>query len=287
MTKGGVNMATTAAAFRVLVATDGSSQSRAAIATVVQFPWPVDTHVRAVVARQGRGTRGVTASVPRALARRWPDAKVVVVDKAPVDGILSEAKRFRADVIVVGWRGHGAVRRLLMGSVSRGVVRGAECAVLVVRRRPPRVRKIVVGFDASAEALRAVSLVGKLVAPTDGHVTLVSAVQSLAPSSRGPVVGGIRASIDSEVKRINTARTTEATKALERAAEELTRSGWRTRTALKTGEPLRELAAAVASARPQLLVVGARGSSGVRHLLLGSVTEGVLNRLAIPVLIAR
>ena len=280
-------MATRAAAFRVLVATDGSSQAHAAIATVATFPWPVDTRVQAVVARQGRGTRGVTVNVPRALAQRWPDAEVVVVDKAPVDGILSEARRFRADVIVVGWRGHGAVPRLLMGSVSRGVVRGARCAVLVVRGRPARVRKIAIGFDASAGAQLAVTLVGKLVAPRDGHVTLITAVQLMSPSSRGPVVGGIRATIAREVRRINTERATAATKALNRAAEELDRSGWRTRTVLRTGEPLRELSAVVATAHPQLLLVGARGSSGVHHLLLGSVAEGVLNRLPVPVLVVR
>ena len=65
-----------------------------------------------------------------------------------MEGILGEAERFQADVIVVGWRGHGAVRRLLMGSVSRGVVRGSKCAVLVVRRSQ-RVRTIVVGVDGS------------------------------------------------------------------------------------------------------------------------------------------
>ncbi len=287
MTKVQRSMATTAVPFRVLVATDGSSQAHAALATVATFPWPVQTRVQAVIARQGRGTPGIAASVRRALAQRWPDAEVVVVDMAPVDGILSEAQRFRADVIVVGWRGHGAVRRLLTGSVSRGVVRRAKCAVLVVRGRPPRVQKIVIGFDASAGAQLAVTLVGKLVAPRDGHVTLISAVQLMAPSSRGPVVGGIRASITGEVKRINTARVTEAKKALNRAGDELDRGGWRTRTVLRTGEPLRELIAAVSTAHPQMLVVGARGSSGVRHLLLGSVAEGVLNRLPIPVLVAR
>ena len=136
-------------------------------------------------------------------------------------------------------------------------------------------------------ALRALSLVGELVAPSDGHVTLISAVQLMAPSSRGPVVGGIRATITGEVKRINAARVTEAEKSLNRAAEELKRRGWRTRTVLRTGEPLRELMAAVATAHPQVLVVGARGSSGVRKLLLGSVAEGVLNRLPVPVLVAR
>jgi nucleotide-binding universal stress UspA family protein len=43
----------------------------------------------------------------------------------------------------------------------------------------------------------------------------------------------------------------------------------------------------VTAARAQLLVVGARGTSGVRHLLLGSVAEGALNRSPVAVLVAR
>lgn len=287
--------------FRVLAATDGSVAAHAAITTLVNFPWPVHTRVRAVIARQSRTPHRrsiplsatdrnadmVAAGVRRTLARRWPDAEIVVVDEAPVDGILGEALRFRADVVVVGWRGHGAVRRLLMGSVSRGVVRGAQGAVLVVRRRPTRLRRIVIGLDASSGASRAVTLVGKLVAPRDGRVTVIRVVELMAPASRVPAVGGIRATVASEVRRINTERARAAMTALNRAAAELKRSGWRTRTELKTGEPLRELIAAIGRARPQLLVVGARGTSGVRHLLLGSVAEGVLNRGIVPVLVAR
>jgi nucleotide-binding universal stress UspA family protein len=86
--------------------------------------------------------------------------------------------------------------------------------------------------------------------------------------------------------RINTSRSKAAVKALNRAADELRRNGWRTRIELRTGEPLRELIAAVSTAQAQLLVVGARGTSGVRHLLLGSVAEGVLNRCPVPVLVA-
>ena len=223
----------------------------------------------------------------RTLARRWPDADAVVVDKAAVEGILYEAERFRADLVAVGWRGHGTARRLLMGSVSRGVVRGAKCAVLVVRQRLRRVRRIVIGFDGSPNAQRAVQLVAKLVAPPDGRATLVNVAEILAPSSHGPAVGGIRSTIAREVRRINAEGAKAAKKALNGAAAELNRNGWRTRTQSRTGEPLRELISAVGTADPQLLVVGARGTSGVRQLLLGSVAEGILNRSTVPVLLAR
>ena len=134
--------------FRVLVATDGSAQAKRAIATTVQFPWPARTRLRAVVARRtraeyrqsillaalDRSAEFAAGAARRALSQRWSDADVVVVDKTPIEGILGEAERFGADAIVLGWRGHGVMRRLLMGSVSRGVVRGARCAVLIVRQ---------------------------------------------------------------------------------------------------------------------------------------------------------
>jgi nucleotide-binding universal stress UspA family protein len=82
-------------------------------------------------------------------------------------------------------------------------------------------------------------------------------------------------------------RTLAATKALNRAAAELRRTGWRSRTMLLHGEPLRDLLGAVAASRAQLLVVGARGTSDVRHLLLGSVADGALNQSRVAVLIAR
>ncbi len=283
---------------RVLVATDGSRHAQAAIVTTLHFPWPARTRVRLMSARRTRaehrrsilltaldcGAEQATENARRTLSRRWPDVEVEIADKPPVEGILGEARRFQADAIVVGWRGHGAIRRLLMGSVSRGVIRGATCAVLVVRR-PQRVRTIVVGVDGSEAARRALAFVGRLVPPRGGRVTLVSAVELLAPPSRGRVPGA--ASIAREVRRQNTIRARAATKELNRAASALKRIGWHPRTMLVHGEPLRDLLGAVATSRAQLLVVGARGTSGVRYLLLGSVAEGALNQSPVSVLVAR
>jgi nucleotide-binding universal stress UspA family protein len=283
---------------RVLVATDGSRHAQAAIVTTLQFPWPARTRVRVISARRtraeyrrsilltalDRGAERATENARRTLSRRWPDVDLEITDKRPVEGILGEAKRFQADAIVVGWRGHGAIRRLLMGSVSRGVVRGATCAVLVVRR-PQRVRTIVVGLDGSDAAKRALAFVGQLVPPRRGRVTLVTAVELLTAPSRGRVPGA--ASIAREVRRQNTIRARAATKELNRAASGLKRIGWQPRKMLVHGEPLRDLLSAAATSRAQLLVIGARGTSGIRHLLLGSVAEGALNQSPIAVLVGR
>jgi nucleotide-binding universal stress UspA family protein len=51
----------------------------------------------------------------------------------PARAICEVAREARADVVVVGSRGHGFLRRALMGSVSSHVLHHAPCPVLVVR----------------------------------------------------------------------------------------------------------------------------------------------------------
>ncbi len=58
----------------------------------------------------------------------------------PVAQLLAQAKRWRADVIVLGSHGHGAVYNLVIGSTTNGVLKHAPCPVLVVPA-PARVRK--------------------------------------------------------------------------------------------------------------------------------------------------
>lgn len=53
----------------------------------------------------------------------WPEREIVRL-----------GEEIGADVIVVGSRGRGRLRRALAGSVSRSVVRHATCPVLVVSR---------------------------------------------------------------------------------------------------------------------------------------------------------
>ncbi len=287
--------------FHALIATDGSAAARAAVATAVRFPWPDGSRAFAVVAKQGpadyrrsillaaldRTADFVAKKTARALSSRWPDAQVGVVDASPVDAVIKEALRLRADVIVMGWRGHGVVRRMLTGSVSRGVVRRAPCAVLIVRHALRDLRQVVVGFDGSAHARRGVELIARLNPPRGGRVSLFTAVDTMHVPSQAMVPLDARATISAEVTRINKKRLTETHQALDRATRTLTRAGWRVDRVVSTGAPLRELLATVADTRADLVVVGAKGVTGVRQLLLGSVAEGTLSRSPVPVFIAR
>ena len=51
----------------------------------------------------------------------------------PVDRITASAKDLGVNLIVLGSRGLGGFERVLLGSVSEGVLHHAHCAVLIVR----------------------------------------------------------------------------------------------------------------------------------------------------------
>lgn len=286
--------------FTVLFASDASAVAKSAVRVGVHFPWPSDAVGHGVVARQvprdyrlsvllealDQTSELAAGKLSRALKRRWPAGSVNIVDADPVDAILGEATRVQADAIVVGWRGHGPVRRLLTGSVSRGVVRGAPCSVLVVHRRRPAVRRVVVGFDGSDNSRRAVALVARLEAPADGRVILLSAVERLYVPTAG-VLPLIAAEVAAEVRRTNKEKIENAQRDLAMAAQSLSKAGWEVSTAVTEGAPLRDLLATVVQVSADLLVVGARGTSGIEGLLVGSVAEGALNRSPVPVLVVR
>jgi nucleotide-binding universal stress UspA family protein len=54
----------------------------------------------------------------------------------PAEVLTAAAAEPRTDLVVVGARGVGGVRRLLLGSVSENVLREARCSVLIVKRPP-------------------------------------------------------------------------------------------------------------------------------------------------------
>ena len=181
------------------------------------------------------------------------------MDKAPVAGVLSEAERFGpmslflAGVVTAGFAAS------LMGSVSRGVVRGARCSVLVVRRRSADVRRIVIGIDGSPGAQRAVSFAERLEAPPGGSMILFTAVEQTALPVQALSTSAIRATVAGEVKRQNAASVTAAKRRLRRIAATLQRRGWRVRTMVSTEAPLRAVLGTVAKVNSDAVIVGARG----------------------------
>jgi len=79
---------------------------------------------RELVSREALVAKGLGAKVT---------AEVIRSTETIVQAIIDFAVEKKIDLIVVGTRGLGGFKRLLMGSVSTGIVTHAHCSVLVVR----------------------------------------------------------------------------------------------------------------------------------------------------------
>jgi nucleotide-binding universal stress UspA family protein len=286
---------------RVLIGFDGSSTARAALDEMLRFPWPPGLHVRAVVALGGiegssalrevvqQALRNHAAWIEERLRKRWPTARAVVSADPPATALLAESRRMRSDLVVLGWRGHGPIRRLLMGSVSRKIAREAKTAVMVVRgprERRKDAKRFVLGYDGSHHARRALRFLAKLVPSTGARALILSSLpplyspplSRLTPQAHRLALAGIR--------KAELAREKRARERLERAAGVLRRCGWSVETLLTSGAPLLSLLEAASTFDADAMVVGARGVSGLERVLLGSVANGALDRSRCPVIVA-
>jgi nucleotide-binding universal stress UspA family protein len=144
---------------KVLLAVDHSEHSAEAIKEVAKRPWPPKTIVRVI---------SVVEPVPPPAAELWYDAsgslervqqemtkraagltektseslkrKGLKIETAVSEGdarsvIVDEARKWSADLIVLGSHGYTGMKRLLLGSVASSVVSHAPCSVEIVRRK--------------------------------------------------------------------------------------------------------------------------------------------------------
>ena len=180
-----------------------------------------------------------------------------------------------AEMIVVGCNGRGAVARVLLGSVSSGVVRSARCPVAVIHAEASYL----------PDATRAPVLVGIDCSPAS---ELALAIAFDEASFRGVELTALHAWSDIAVYQIPWVDwKDEAERSL---AEYL--AGWHERypdvkvnRVITLDHPGRALIEESETA--QLVVVGSHGRGGLSGMLLGSVSNAVVHAGRAPVIVAR
>ncbi len=148
---------------RILVATDGSDYSKAAVERCCQMildpenadvlvvsayedAYPIMAEPIALSAEYYQHLEDAVSQMAasfvteaeNSIRNKFPGSQITIdteVLRGPPDQqIIEKAKEWNADLIVVGSHGRGFWGRLL-GSVSNGVVHHAPCSVLVVRKQ--------------------------------------------------------------------------------------------------------------------------------------------------------
>lgn len=88
--------------------------------------------VRDQVAREFRDEHRKLQEYADSMRAEGLPVTALMIQGPVVDTVIAEAERLEADMLVVGSHGYGAVYDLLVGSMSRGILKHAEIPVLVV-----------------------------------------------------------------------------------------------------------------------------------------------------------
>ena len=148
---------------KILLATDGSDYSKAAVNTVAERPWPEGSEVKIIsameipyapttetwvfpdsyyseldrVARE-QSEAAIKDAVERIESRKASRLEIItkIISGSAREVILDEAEKWDADLIVLGSHGYSGWQRFLLGSVSHAVATHAHCSVEIVRQKP-------------------------------------------------------------------------------------------------------------------------------------------------------
>lgn len=283
---------------RIMVATDGSDDARAAVEWLVHCPLPAAAELLAITVvtvpsapldippvRQFTealrdDARRAVDSARATLAVRWPTAQARLCEGEPRAELLRVIDEWAPDLVVLGARGLSAVARALLGSVSLAVTRHAACSVLVVKPAARPLRTVLVAADGSPHAAAAAAFLASLSVDRMLDVRVLGVVEpphfpSSAAAAAQPV---LRAAVDAMMKE----RSAELEHALADVAAPL-----HGKVRVMVGRAADTIVDEAADCAADLIVVGARGLGHVTRLLLGSVSERVLRHAACPVLIVK
>ncbi|WP_160050677.1 universal stress protein [Nocardiopsis sp. FR4] len=286
---------------RVVVGVDGSDPSRAAldwaaaeaarrgapILAVHALGMPLIVPVTAGPARfepteeiADQATDVLTRVTER--VRDLQPAVTVETETALDEAPLALLRHVRPqDLLVVGSRGLGSVASVFVGSVSIRVAAQAPCPVAVVPsrwRHRTSLDRIVVGVDGSDNSRRALRLAVDLADEGGGELVVVNSWE--VPYPYDPVA--MTAMGYEPQERLFDRNSEELVdEMLNEVADGFSRE--RVTVVRTQDSPVNALLRAAEDA--DAVVVGSRGRGSVRGLLLGSVSQGLLHRADIPVVI--
>ncbi len=209
----------------------------------------------------------------------------VAVDAALAEGsvleaVLTEAQAHDAQLLVVGTRGNGFMRRAMLGTTCERLMRRTARPVLAVRQPPHQdYRRAMVAIDFSAVSLLALRQ-ARWLAP---QAQLMLATVYELPYENRLRMAGVS---DNAIAGYRESCRAEASQRLQLLAAQAGLQSGEWQPCIVEGDPSFKLVELEQLLDCDLVVVGKHGSSMLTDLLLGSVTQHVLAEGQADVLIA-
>ncbi|MBM4112996.1 MAG: universal stress protein [Phycisphaerae bacterium] len=227
-----------------------------------------------------RGIDGIAATIRSEGLR----VEVKLIEGAPGAALGPASIDLGADLLVVGSHGHGAIKRLLLGSVAEEVLRTAALPLFVVHprdgQRPIRFRTALAGVDFGDASRRAAQLAMRMLDRSPEARLLLLSVTQLPVSFVGPEVPAMPLVEVSEV-------TDTAREGVCRLTREFGGHGVAVEGLVCPGAPAEAIIDTAEDRRADFVAVGGVPRSSAARFLLGSTAMDLVHHAACPVLIAR
>jgi nucleotide-binding universal stress UspA family protein len=217
-----------------------------------------------------------------------PGAKVETMIRrgSPADEIMKTCRAIPADLVVVGSKGTGDSPEFLLGSVAHKVIKYAPCSVLVAKRKTEAVNRVLVPLDGSKHSDETVQFLLRMPLPPRVEVLVMVVLQSFAAA----FVKAYTLDLERDreiVAELQEAEEEAARRVLTEAEGQLRKGRYGVSTIIARGDPSPEILREAAQRDVDLIALGAKGLSGVRGFLLGSVAQRVSRYAKSSVLIVR
>lgn len=282
---------------RVIVTFDGSRRSAEAFPLALALAGD-DAAISVVHIHHGDDDAeaqldDVTSALGRAGGR---PVEAVVGSGDVADGIVAEADRLGAGVIVMSTRGRGGLSRMAFGSVTHEVLKRSHVSVAVIHGHdeghgsatglgavaPLAVGRIVLPLDGTDRSASALPVAARHARRFGVPVLLVSTV-NLVPLASGTVVQdvGMAANMDQVYEETREA----AGEWLAAAGAQLDRDGIENSSEFLTGSAAPSIEGL---AKPgDLIVMATHDRGGLDRLVSGSVSDQLIRSGVAPVLVVR
>jgi len=153
-------------------------------------------------------------------------------------------------------------------------------------------KNVLVGLDGSEHSLKALETATQIAKEFSGKLTLIH-VYSVAvrpiivpePTTFSPA--GVSVITAEEASRVAEAVREAGRRVLAEGEQKAKAEKVQVETMLVEGHAVQEIVRTAKEGKFDLIVIGAKGISRIRELLLGSVTDGVVHHAACPVLVVK